>query len=272
MQPDEPVPLAPPAVSQTTPNPDVLAPLPDAEVKRRLRRLGEPVTLFGEDADVRRARLQLAEATLEVPDDDEGAGERANVLLSIAKEDRERAKRSAAADAGPSKGGGGGAGPAAAGAKEDKVRMLSTSALYASDALLVSHTALNTSLDTACGVAMARDLPVSARHQMNVDCGLIHVRVQEQAEGERESEVARQFREAAERLKAKRELESMSADARIAHSLKRYMREWKEDLDRRPPEAVATTMGLQARTTLDRARERDHVQLQADPGNVHGQG
>ena len=72
-----------------------------------------------------------------------------------------------------------------------------------------------------------------------------HACVQEHAEGEQESELARQFREAAERLKAKRELESLSDDARIVHSLKRYMREWNEDLNRRPPEAVATTMGLQ---------------------------
>ena len=128
VQASEPEPLAPPAVTQTTANPDVLAPLPDAEIKRRLRRLGEPVTLFGEDADVRRARLQLAEATLEVADDDAGAGDRANVLLSIAKEDKERARRGAAGEAGTSKGGGGGvgnAGPSAAGATvgtQDAVR------------------------------------------------------------------------------------------------------------------------------------------------------
>jgi hypothetical protein len=65
-----------------------------SEVKRRLRRLGEPATFFGEDSDVRKARLLRAEATLEVHDEDAGAGERANVLLSIQKEDRERAKRS----------------------------------------------------------------------------------------------------------------------------------------------------------------------------------
>lgn len=71
--------------------------LPEAEVKRRLRRLGEPVTLFGEDEDVRAARLAHAETTLLVRDEDAGAGERANVLLDIQKEDRQRAKRAAEA-------------------------------------------------------------------------------------------------------------------------------------------------------------------------------
>jgi hypothetical protein len=70
------------------------AQLPEAEVKRRLRRLGQPVTLFGEDAEVRSARLAHAEATLLVHDEDAGGGERANVLLDIRREDRERAKRS----------------------------------------------------------------------------------------------------------------------------------------------------------------------------------
>lgn len=58
----------------------------------------------------------------------------------------------------------------------------------------------------------------------------------------------RQFREAAERLAAKRELESMTADQRIVAALKAWMDEWRADLDRRPPEAVNTTVGLQVRS------------------------
>ena len=72
--------------------------LPDEEIKRRLRRLGEPATMFGEDSEVRRARLRHAEATMEVQDN-AGAGERANELLAIRKEDREREKRSQSANA-----------------------------------------------------------------------------------------------------------------------------------------------------------------------------
>jgi hypothetical protein len=72
--------------------------------------------------------------------------------------------------------------------------------------------------------------------------------LQRGTEAAEESDVARQFREAAERLRKTRELEQMSADARIAHSLRAYMAEWKDDLDARPPEAVRTVMGVQARS------------------------
>lgn len=60
----------------------------------------------------------------------------------------------------------------------------------------------------------------------------------------------RLFREAAERLAAKRELDKVSIDERIIRTLQTYMREWKEDLDQRPPEAANTTIGLQARFVL----------------------
>ena len=69
--------------------------------------------------------------------------------------------------------------------------------------------------------------------------------LQEGAQPVQESETQRAFREAAARLQAKREREKMSADERIVHSLKGYMAEWKEDLDRRPTAAKHTTMGVQ---------------------------
>jgi pre-mRNA processing factor 4 (PRP4) like len=66
--------------------------LPDTEVRWRLRRLGQPVTLFGEDEKARHQRFKHVERTLEVQDEEAGGGERANVLLTIAKEDRLKAR------------------------------------------------------------------------------------------------------------------------------------------------------------------------------------
>jgi hypothetical protein len=68
---------------------------------------------------------------------------------------------------------------------------------------------------------------------------------------EDESDTMRQFCEAAERLQKQRHLEQLSADGRIVHCLKVYMQEWKEDLERRLPKDVNTTLGLQVGCALD---------------------
>lgn len=69
--------------------------LADSEVRRRLRRLGHPVTLFAEEKSARYARLRHIERTVEVHDEEAGGGERANVLHTIAKEDRLKAQAAA---------------------------------------------------------------------------------------------------------------------------------------------------------------------------------
>lgn len=66
--------------------------LADVEVRRRLRRLGHPVTLFGETEGSRHDRYRHIERTFEVMDEGAVGGERANVLLTIQKEDRLKAK------------------------------------------------------------------------------------------------------------------------------------------------------------------------------------
>lgn len=58
----------------------------------------------------------------------------------------------------------------------------------------------------------------------------------------------RQFREAAERVKAQKHLDSLPTEQKIVARLKAYMQEWKEDLDARASEAVNTTIGLQVST------------------------
>lgn len=57
----------------------------------------------------------------------------------------------------------------------------------------------------------------------------------------------RQFREAAERVKVQKQMESLPTEQRIIARLKVYMRDWKDDLDARPQAAVNTTIGLQVR-------------------------
>lgn len=69
--------------------------LADVEVRRRLRRLGHPVTLFGETEASRHDRYRHVERTFEVMDEGAVGGERANVLLTIQKEDRLKAKEAA---------------------------------------------------------------------------------------------------------------------------------------------------------------------------------
>ena len=70
----------------------------------------------------------------------------------------------------------------------------------------------------------------------------------EEPAGREESETVRAFQEAAERLRQKREEQSLTADQRILRSLQRYMAEWKADLDARPREAANTTMGVTVRS------------------------
>ena len=80
-------------VAVTEDTPDIQAQesvLSDTEVRRRLRRLGQPVTLFAEDNVARYARLRHIERTVEVHDEEAGGG--ANVLHTIAKEDRLKAQ------------------------------------------------------------------------------------------------------------------------------------------------------------------------------------
>lgn len=60
-----------------------------------------------------------------------------------------------------------------------------------------------------------------------------------------EDKLLRQFREAADRFKVQKQLETLPTEQRIIARLKSYMQEWKDDLDARPQAAVNTTIGLQ---------------------------
>jgi len=87
----------------------MLPQLPREEVIRRLRKLGQPATLFGEEDYERLKRLMKAEKEMNVEDETVG-GQQDNVLLELKKLDKEeRARRKAAASSAPS-GKGAGAG------------------------------------------------------------------------------------------------------------------------------------------------------------------
>ncbi|GAB4821259.1 hypothetical protein N2152v2_008305 [Parachlorella kessleri] len=61
------------------------------QVVRRLRRLGEPATLFGETDEERQQRLHLAEQNLQV-DDETAGGQQANIHLALEKEKQKQKK------------------------------------------------------------------------------------------------------------------------------------------------------------------------------------
>lgn len=105
-----------------SPPPAAAAPvLPKQEVIRRLRALGQPVTLFGEEDADRQARLVKVEKTVALVDETRGGGE--NVMLMLKRQEKAKAKQSggdkaAAADkaasskAAAASAGGAGEGPA----------------------------------------------------------------------------------------------------------------------------------------------------------------
>eukprot|EP00892_Ulva_mutabilis_P001352 jgi/Ulvmu1/11217/UM072_0054.1 len=181
------------AVSTASPVPDAAAAVPDrqhsvladVEVRRRLRRLGHPVTLFGEIEGDRHERYRHVERTVEVTDEGAIGGESANVLLTILKEDRQKAKEAAVQS--------------------------------------------GNDVDESKATPPAQEGNASAEGEMT-----------------EEEKLLRQFQEAAERFKVQKEMDSLPTEQRIIARLKKYMQEWKEDLNARPQAAVNTTIGLQA--------------------------
>jgi pre-mRNA-splicing factor 18 len=91
--------------------------LPREEVIRRLRALGQPVTLFGEEDADRQARLAKVEKTVALVDETRG-GQQENVMLMLKRQEKAKAKQAAgdkAAAGGAGKAAGGRAAAAASG-------------------------------------------------------------------------------------------------------------------------------------------------------------
>lgn len=68
--------------------------LPREEVIRRLRALGQPVTLFGEEDADRQARLAKVEKTVALVDETRG-GQQENVMLMLKRQEKAKAKQAA---------------------------------------------------------------------------------------------------------------------------------------------------------------------------------
>lgn len=91
--------------------------LPREEVIRRMRALGQPVTLFGEEDADRQARLAKVEKTVALVDETRG-GQQENVMLMLKRQEKAKAKQAAgdkAAAGGTDKAAGGRAAAAASG-------------------------------------------------------------------------------------------------------------------------------------------------------------
>lgn len=104
-------PPSPPPAAASTPA------LPREEVFRRLRALGQPVTLFGEEDADRQARLAKVEKTVALVDETRG-GQQENVMLMLKRQEKAKAKQAAgdkAAAGGAGKAAGGRAAAAASG-------------------------------------------------------------------------------------------------------------------------------------------------------------
>lgn len=183
-----------------SPPPAAAAPvLPRTEVIRRLRALGQPATLFGEEDADRQARLVKVEKSVALVDDTRG-GQQENVLLMLKRQEKAKAKQAAgdkAAAGGADKasgsraaqGGAPGEGPSKPKASEG-------------------------------GAAAAADTAAGAG-----DAG-----------GSAEDALLASFKAAAARVAQQRADEALPVEDRMAKMLKEWCVEWEADLEARPDE------------------------------------
>ncbi|PRW45581.1 pre-mRNA-splicing factor 18-like isoform A [Chlorella sorokiniana] len=181
--------------------------LPREEVIRRLRALGEPVTLFGESDEQRFERMLLAEQNVQVEDEARGGGEFENLHIKfkreaekqkkagLGKKDKASGRSSALGGDKDGAGRGGEEGPRAGGAGGD---------------------------------------------QQQQDGG-----DEQQALAEVDPEQQRlmdAFKAAAEAVKE----QSMPVEDRVAKWLRIWMKDWEDDLEARPDDIKTTAGGYQA--------------------------
>mmetsp|Transcript_43465 Transcript_43465/g.130378 ORF Transcript_43465/g.130378 Transcript_43465/m.130378 type:complete len:476 (-) Transcript_43465:529-1956(-) len=157
------------------------------EVMRRLRALGQPATLFGEDRGMREARLMKAEREMKVDDDTIG-GQQDNLMLELQRAAKGEAKARAKLKE----------------EHEKKERAQAQERLPGAEA------------PAATEVAEPEDPTMAA------------------------------FKAAAAALAARRAEEAMCIEDRIGHYVKRWMKEWGEDLESRPDEVKRTVQGNSA--------------------------
>lgn len=174
--------------------------LPREEVIRRLRALGQPVTLFGEEDADRQARLRKVEKTVALVDETRG-GQQENVLLMLKRQEKLSKQK-----------GGKAAGDAAS--KADSTAVGSSKSAGGTDGPVPAADKTAGSSGRAAGSggdgAAAAD-----------------------GAGD---EVLKAFQEAAARLAAQRAEEALPVEDRIIKQLQKWCKDWEDDLEARSEE------------------------------------
>jgi hypothetical protein len=206
-----------------SPPPAAAAPvLPLVEVIRRLRALGQPTTLFGEEDADRQARLVKVEKSVALVDDTRG-GQQENVLLMLKRQEKAKAKQAAgdkAAAGGADKASGSRAAAAGGAAGEGPSKPKASEG----------------------GAAAAADSAAGAG-----DAG-----------GGDEDALLASFKAAAARVAQQRADDALPVEERMAKMLKEWCAEWEADLEARPDEVrrnAAAVVGTNSRACgQDRSR------------------
>ncbi|GBF99791.1 pre-mRNA-splicing factor [Raphidocelis subcapitata] len=225
-----------------------LAALPRAEVFRRLRALGQPVALFGEDDGERAVRLARVEREAALVDDDARyGGQQENTMLALAREERWKRK------GGPGGGGGedgGGGGASGAGAGGDKARGGGGGGGGGGEGKAGKQGG-GAKGEAANGdeAAPGPDAPApgsDAPGGGGGGGGQAGGAGAPGGGGGGSGSLEDAFAEAAARLAEQRAEESLPLEDRIHRYLRRWCQEWEDDLEARPEAAKASGPGHQA--------------------------
>ncbi|KAJ9529846.1 hypothetical protein QJQ45_022253 [Haematococcus lacustris] len=218
----------------------LLPALSKEEVIRRLRALGQPATLFAEEDVDRLKRLLKSEKEVTVEDENRG-GQQENLLRELQKTEKERVK-TRAKEAVALKAADGLASAAAAAIGR------STGAAAGSGGTGATGAVAEAGASTGSRAADDGGRKEAKWVQPVASCLAPVVPVDpKQAEQEALMEA---FKRASSQVAEQREEATLCTEDRIAKSLRRWMKEWEEDLDRRPESVKATASGYQASLTF----------------------
>lgn len=207
-----------------SPTPAAAVPaLPRNEVIRRLRALGQPATLFGEEDADRQARLLKVEKTVALVDETRG-GQQENVLLMLKRQEKAKAKQAAGdkaaagsrAAAGDKQAASRAAAASGGGAGEGPARPTQEGNAAAAEGTGPGSSAAATAAGAAAGSTSGEDVLLES------------------------------FKAAAARVAEQRAEEAMPIEDRMSKLIKGWCAEWEADLEARPEEVKMTGAGHQA--------------------------
>lgn len=185
--------------------------LPKEEVIRRLRALGQPVTLFGEEDTDRQARLRKVEKTVALVDETRG-GQQENVLLMLKRQEK-KLKKQQPGDAA--------AAPAAKAGKADAGKADAAAAAAGEGPSKAAAGGSSKAAAAAGGGDGEAGSSAAGAGPGGSGAG---------------DDVLAAFQAAAERLAAQRAEEALPVEERITRMLQRWCKEWEQDLEGRSEE------------------------------------